>query len=189
MGVYSSPCHFLQKQKPSPQWLVLRQEMQPCGASNATSFLLFIRRLMYLNDRGLTRDMSLHLVCERETRIVACLLWTTASCHLTGGVWASLPISPFRNSIICLFWDIMTGFLAAGACDHSTTNNKKGRYLSQQTGSSSCSLAWIPLLLCDSCDLQVTECLVHNGVTNNFAEGMFILSHGHFTVQNSDPLV
>lgn len=69
----------------------------------------------------------------------------------------------------------MTGFLAAGTCDHSSTNNKKGGYLSKQTGGSSCSLALIPLLLCDSSDLQVTESLAHAGATNNFAEGMFIL--------------
>lgn len=69
----------------------------------------------------------------------------------------------------------MTSFLAAGTCDHSSTNNKKGGYLSKQTGSSSCSLALIPLLLCDSSDLQVTESLARAGATNNFAEGMFIL--------------
>ena len=61
---------------------------------------------------------------------------------------------------------------------------KKGGYLRQQTGGSSCSLARIPLLLCDSCDPRVTESLVHAGVTDNFSEGMFILSDVHFTVQN-----
>lgn len=44
----------------------------------------------------------------------------------------------------------MTGFLAAGTSDHSCTNNKNSGYLKQQTDSSSCSLAQIPLLLCDS---------------------------------------
>lgn len=77
----------------------------------------------------------------------------------------------------------MTGFLAAGTCDHSSTNNKKGGYLSQQTGSSSCSLARIPLLLCDSSDLQVPESLVHAAVTDNFSEGMFILNSVHLTVE------
>ena len=65
----------------------------------------------------------------------------------------------------------MTGFLAAGTCDYSSTNNKKGGYLRQQTGGSSCYLARIPLLLCDSSDLQVTESLVHAEVTNNFFWG------------------
>lgn len=77
----------------------------------------------------------------------------------------------------------MTGFLAAGTCDHSSTNNKKGGYLSQQTGGPSCSWARIPLLLCDSSDLQVTESLVHAGVTNNFSEGMFILSDVNFRIE------
>jgi len=54
-------------------------------------------------------------------------------------------------------------------------NNKKGSYLSQQTGSFSCCLAQIPLLLCDFSDLQVTESLVLTGVTNNFAEGMSVM--------------
>lgn len=80
----------------------------------------------------------------------------------------------------------MTGFLAAGTCDHSSANNKTGGYLKEQTGGSSCSLARIPLLLCDSSDLRVTESLVHAGVTDNFSEGMFILSDLHFTAENKD---
>lgn len=130
-----------------------------CEASG--SIPLVIHRLCFLSDRGLTPDMSfISPVTETHGWMDTCLLEITASCHLTGGVWANRPISPFRNSIICFFWDITTGFRAAAARDYSTTNNKISRYLSQQTDSSSCSLAWIPLLLCDSRDLQVTECPV-----------------------------
>ena len=75
----------------------------------------------------------------------------------------------------------MTGFLAAGTCDHSSANNKKGGYLSQQTGGSSCSLALIPLLLCDSSDLQVTESLACAGTTNNFAEGILMCILQYFS--------
>lgn len=80
----------------------------------------------------------------------ACRLETAASCHLTGGVWASLPIYAFRNSIICSFWgQTRLRFLAGDHVTVSAQNNKKGGYLRQQTGVSSCSLARNPLLLYD----------------------------------------
>lgn len=75
--------------------------------------------------------------------------------------WCELPVNRRRVGDVCpslLLETVlfacsgadMTGFLAAGTCERSCTNNKSSGYLSQQADSSSCSLAQIPLLLCDS---------------------------------------
>lgn len=64
---------------------------------------LFICCRIYLNDGGSLLTCPF-ILSPRETHgwMDASLPQTAASCHLTGGVWASLPISPFRNSIICV---------------------------------------------------------------------------------------
>lgn len=120
------------------------------------SFLLVICCLIYLNGRGSLRTCPF-IFSRRETHgwMDTCLLETTVSCHITGGVWASLPISAFRNSIICLFWDRYDWFPCRRHMwpflhKQKKKKKKKGGYLSQQTGGSSCSLAQFPFLLCDT---------------------------------------
>lgn len=67
-------------------------------------FQLFLHLLLNLfKCQGLNHDTSLPLVLEGDTWMDGSLLQTAVSHHLTGGVWASLPISQFRNCIICTF--------------------------------------------------------------------------------------
>lgn len=97
---------------------------------------LFICCRIYLNDGGSLLTCPL-ISSPRETHgwMDASPPQTAASCHLTGGVWASLPISPFRNSLICVCSVAeMTGFLAESQRDHSSKNNDK-RQLSQPADS------------------------------------------------------
>jgi len=79
-----------------------RASMSCCVKSRASLWdpcLLFICCLVYLNSwhvpssslGGRHTDGWIHASCK------------LLSCHLTGGVWASPPISAFRNSIYCLF--------------------------------------------------------------------------------------
>lgn len=78
--------------------------MSCCAVSWAPSFSFFLHLLLNLfKCQGLTHDTSLPLVLEGDTWMDGSLLQTAVSHHLTGGVWASLPISQFRNCIICTF--------------------------------------------------------------------------------------
>lgn len=136
--------------------------LEPLWDSRSSLHLL----LNLFQRKGLTRDMSPHRLCEGDTwldgcrhTVDHCVLPLNRRCVGESCPSPHLETTPFASSVAD-----MTGFLASSQCDRSSANNKSSSYLSQQTCSFSCSLAQIPLLLCDSSDLQVAESLLESSV-------------------------